>query len=206
MEDTWGIFYDSEMSEDDCCYINNIPNYLHDMNIEDQCQWYCSKTKSLKNKCYEILFSENLFRNRLNIEETFIYNNKFTNICIKYFDKILVNFNISKFRIRFDSCSKYVEYLINIKINNNLYGKWIRYSILINIKLDNCKYFETFKFRNFLKYRCRPFRNFEVNYLYNKCFLLESYIYQFLYESDNLEYFIDSLFGKKSYKLIFNIN
>ena len=203
MEDTWGIFYDSENSEDDCCYINNIPSYLHDLNIEDQCQWYYFKTKSL-NKCYEILFSENLFK--INTEETFIYNNKFTNICLKYFDKILVNFNISKFRIRFDSCIKYVEYLINIKINNNLYGKWIRYSILINIKLDNCKYFETIKFRNFLKYRCRPFRNFEINYLYNKCFLLENYIYQFLYESNNLEYFIDSLFGKKSYKLIFNIN
>ena len=68
MEDTWGIFYDSEKSEDDCCYINNIQNYLHDMNIEDQCQWYCSKTKSLKNKCYEIQLYSTCFFISFNLE------------------------------------------------------------------------------------------------------------------------------------------
>ena len=52
MEDTWGIFYDSDNSEADCYYISNIPNYLHDMNIEDQCAWYYSKAK---NKFYNFL-------------------------------------------------------------------------------------------------------------------------------------------------------
>ena len=173
------------------------------MKIEDQYAWYNFKSQLLGNKYYELLFLNNKSDKS---EETLIYNNKFTNISIKYFKKISINFNISKFRIRYDSCFKYVEYLVNIKINYKIYGKWIRYSILINIKLDYNKYYETIKFKNFLKFTCRPFRYFEINYLCRKCILIEDYIKQFLYESDNLEYFIDSLLGKKSFKLITNIN
>ena len=195
MEDSWGIFYESDNSDIDCCYNFNIPNYLHDMDLKDQINWYYAKKKGKK------------FKNQINIQdEMLIYKNTFTNISNKYFKKILINCNISKFRIRFDSCCKYVEYLINIKVKNNLYGKWIRYSDLINIKLDNYEYWETIKTRNFLKFNCPFYRHLNINYLYKKCYLIESYISQFLYDSNNLEYFIDSLLGKNSFKLISDIN
>ena len=208
---TWGIFYsfESDNSESENELSLELPSYVFEMNLNEQNIWLKSNGKKKRTTyelatCIELVWLENISKSNVlknkfyleNKDDYITFDNSLSNTAIKYFNKNCIKCNISKFRIKTNYCNKYVEYLINMKINNQKYGKWIRYSKLINININNDMYIETKKKKNILKCTCYFYRLLNIKYLRKKCLYIESFINEFLNESDQLEYFVKKLFDE----------
>ena len=204
----WG-FYDNLKSDSETETINNcknVPFWVLLEPIDFQINWKNTAGKRPKQKQKERRYYEKIWLkqtkmpllNKNSLNSTNIYSNPYSKLCVRSFDKYgQYGVQIPCYRISSEiyyffgiipKHIKYAEYLIIIKTPIYQYSKWYRYNDIKKLyrNIVNTQLSSNFEYANsswcILNNRLKLFKCLNIDYLNNKCYLIERVLHDILFE------------------------
>tara|TARA_B100001769_G_C22028939_1_gene552902 strand:+ start:441 stop:1112 length:672 start_codon:yes stop_codon:yes gene_type:complete len=204
----WG-FYDNLKSDSETDTINNyknVPFWVLLEPIDFQINWKNTAGKRPTQTKKERRYYEKIWlkqtkiplANNNSLNSINIYSNPYSKLCVRSFNKYgQYGVQVPCYRISNEIYSlfgiikthiKYAEYLIIIKTPIYQYSKWYRYNDIKRLYRNIVKnqLSSNFEYANsswyILNNRLKLFRCLNIDYLNNKCYLIERVLHDILFE------------------------
>uniref|UniRef100_A0A6C0AG30 Uncharacterized protein n=1 Tax=viral metagenome TaxID=1070528 RepID=A0A6C0AG30_9ZZZZ len=204
----WG-FYDNLKSDSETDTVNNyknVPFWVLLEPIDFQINWKNTAGKrpiqtKKERRYYEKIWLKQtkiLLANQNSLNSINIYSNPYSKLCVRSFNKYgQYGVQVPCYRISNEIYSffgiikkniKYAEYLIIIKTPIYQYSKWYRYNDIKKLyrNIVKTQLSSNFEYANsswyILNNRLKLFRCLNIDYLNNKCYLIERVLHDILFE------------------------